>query len=175
MTTISTITITTFLNNILDGNLDAVRSQENINELINAIGKINPRGYDLIPLFAAFGLYEDDEDDEDDEELRKEMFEYLLSIPTIDVSKVVVHHDGGDWTDTIMSTFHMMSSTDVSVEICNMILQHPSMDVEKLNTIDHDKYTPLDLAVEYNPKIVPLLISKGAIYNTSVSGKNPQG
>ena len=168
MTTISTITITTFLNNILDGNLDAVRSQENINELINAIGKINPRGYDLIPLFAAFGLYEDDK------ELGKEMFEDLLSIPTIDVSKVVVHHDGGDWTDTIMSTFHIMSSTDVSVEICNMILQHPSMDVEKLNTIDHDKYTPLDLAVEYNPKIVPLLRSKGAINNTSVSGKNPQ-
>ena len=169
MTTISTMTITTFLNAIMDGDLDAVRSQENINELVNAIGRINPRGYNLIPLFAAFGLYEDNK------ELGKEMFKYLLSIPTIDVSKIVVHHNGGDWSDEIFSTFHMMSSNDVSEEICNMILQHPSMNVEKLNSIDHDDYTPLDLAVEYNPKIMNLLISKGAINNTSVSGKNPQG
>jgi len=169
MTTISTMTITTFLNAIITGNLDAVRSQENINELVNAIGKIIPKGYDLIPLIAAFAYYEDDK------ELGKEILEYLLSIPTIDVSQIVVHHNGGGWSDDIFSTFHTMSSIDVSVEICNMILQHPSMDVEKLNTINHDKYTPLDIAVEYNPKIVPLLISKGAIYNTSVSGKNPQG
>lgn len=165
----TTMTITTFLSAIFDGNLDKVRSQENINELVNAIGRINPRGYDLIPLFAALAYYEDNKI------LGKEMLEYLLSIPTIDVSQIVVHHNGDDWCDEIFSMFHMMSYTDVSVEICNMILQHPSMDVEKLNTIDHDDYTPLDLAVEYNPKIVPLLISKGAIYNTSVSGKNPQG
>ena len=41
------MTITTFLDAIINGNLDTVRSQENINELVNAIGKITPKGYDL--------------------------------------------------------------------------------------------------------------------------------
>ena len=72
------MSITNYLNEILNGNLEKVKTYDD--SLINKIGRINPNGYDLIPLFVAIGLYEEDK------EKGKMMIEYLLSIPSIDIS-----------------------------------------------------------------------------------------
>jgi hypothetical protein len=128
--------------------------------MINKIGRINPYGYDLIPLFAAIGLFNENQ------EKGKEMLEYLLSISTINVSKVVLYKPGGGWTNETNTIYHLISSVNISDEICNMILDHPSFNIDVLNKIDHDDYRPLDLADEYNPNIVKLLENKGAINNT---------
>jgi len=149
------MSINNFLNDILNGNLDKVKSYD-IN-LINEIGRVNPKGYDLIPLFAAIGLYTENP------EKGKEMLEYLLSIPTVNVSKKVLYEPGGDWTNEINTVFHLLGSDNISEDVCKMILDHPSFDIDTLNTIDHDDYRPLDLADEYNSDIVYLLESKGAI------------
>tara|TARA_B100001093_G_scaffold144560_1_gene137189 strand:- start:189 stop:674 length:486 start_codon:yes stop_codon:yes gene_type:complete len=149
------MSINDYLNEIISGNIDKVKNYET--NLINEIGKINPRGYDLIPLFAALNLLIQDK------EKGEEMIEYLLSIPNLNISKKVVHVNGGDWTNEIFTTFHILSSDNISREVCENILNHSSFDLEALNTIDHDDYRPLDLADEYNPDIVELLENKGAL------------
>ena len=63
------MSITNYLNEILNGNLEKVKTYDD--SLINKIGRINPNGYDLIPLFVAIGLYEEDK------EKGKMMIEYL--------------------------------------------------------------------------------------------------
>ena len=146
------MSINNYLKEILNGDLDKVKSYDT--NLINEIGKVNPKGYDLIPLFAAIALYS-----ENNEKGRK-MIEYLLSIPNVNVSKKVV--SGGQWTNEITTLYHLISSVSIDEETCGMILNHPSFNIDIINTIDHDDYRPLDLADKYNPKIVNLLESKGA-------------
>ena len=148
------MSITEYLKDIINGNVDKVKSYDN--SLVNEIGRINPRGYDLIPLFAAVGLYIENP------EKGKEILEYLLSIPTINVSKVVLYKPGGDWTNEINTIYHIISSDDIPEDICKMILDHESLNTDVLNIIDHDDYRPLDLADKYNPDIVTLLENKGA-------------
>ena len=154
------MSITKYLNDIFNGNLDAVKSQNN--KLLNTVGRLNPKGYDLIPLFAAIGLLTEKPNE------GKKMLEYLLSLDTINVSKVVIHDNGNNWTNEINTIFHLISSTDIPIDICKLILEHRSVDISVINTIDHDDYTPLDLAYEYNPNIVKLLESKGAKRNWRV-------
>lgn len=149
------MSINEYLNEIINGNIDKVKTYET--NLINEIGKINPRGYDLIPLFAALNLLIQDK------EKGEEMIEYLLSNPNLNVSKKVVQVNGGDWTNEIFTTFHILSSVNIPREVCENILNHSSFDLEALNTIDHDDYRPLDLADKYNPDIVELLENKGAL------------
>ena len=48
------MSINEYLNEIINGNIDKVKTYET--NLINQIGKINPKGYNLIPLFAALNL-----------------------------------------------------------------------------------------------------------------------
>ncbi len=92
------------------------------------------------------------------------MIEYLLSISSINISNVVLYKPGGGWTNETNTIYHIISSSNnISEEICEMILSHPSFNVDVLNIVDHDDYRPLDLADEYNPNIVNLLESKGAI------------
>lgn len=149
------MSINNYLKDIINGNLDKVKSYDN--NLINKIGRINPNGYDLIPLFAAVGLYNENQ------ERGKEILEHLLSISTINVSKVVLYKPGGGWTNETNTIYHLISSTNISEEICKMILEHPTFNIDVLNIVDHDDYRPLDLADEYNPNIVNLLESKGGI------------
>lgn len=150
------MSITNYLNEILNGNLEKVKTYDV--SLINKIGRINPNGYDLIPLFAAIGLYEEDN------EKGKMMIEYLLSIPSLDISNTVLYQPGGGWSNEINTIYHIISSSNnISEEICEMIVSHPSFNVDVLNIVDHDDYRPLDLADKYNPNIVNLLESKGAI------------
>ena len=125
------------------------------NALVNKIGRTNPKGYNVIPLFAALGLYLENQ------EKGMEMFNYLLGIPDINVSKIVIQDNS--WVKETRTIFHLISMENIPEDICKMILDHPSFDINALNTIDHDDYRPLDLADEYNRNIVKLLKSKGAI------------
>ena len=147
------MSITNYLNDILNGNLNKVKSYDN--SLINEIGRINPKGYDLIPLFVAIGLYLENQ------EKGKEMIDYLLSIPNVNVSKIVEYNGG--FVNEINTVFHLISSVNISEEICNLFLNHSSFKKDTLNVINHDDYRPLDLADEYNPNISTLLQNNGAI------------
>ncbi len=154
------MSITEYLTDILNGDLDKVQSYNH--DLINKVGQINGINGYLIPLFSALGL------STNNPEKGREMIEYLLSIPTINVSKIVKIETPDDWTNEIDTVFHYLCEPNIPTDIYELILNHPSMDVNALNTINHDDYTPLDLADEYNPNIVELLESKGAIRNWRV-------
>jgi hypothetical protein len=154
------MSINSYLTHILNGNLEIVKTFDNA--LVNKIGRINPKGYNVIPLFAALGLYLENQ------EKGMEMLNYLLDIPDINVSKIVIHDNGSGWVKETRTIFHLISMEKISKDICKMILDHPSFDINALNTIDHDDYRSLDLADEYNPNIVKLLESKGAIRHLRV-------
>lgn len=147
------MSINSLLTHILEGNIETVKTFDHA--LVNQIGRINPKGYDCIPLFAALGLYLENQ------EKGLKMFNYLLGIPNINVSKIVIQDSG--WVKETRTIFHLIGMENIPGDICKMILDHPSVNVNALNTIDHDDYRPLDLADKYNPNIVKLLESKGAI------------
>jgi len=160
------MSINSLLTHILEGNIEKVKTFDNA--LVNQIGRINPKGYDCIPLFSALGLYLENQ------EKGLKMFNYLLGIPNINVSKIVIQDNG--WVKETRTIFHLISIENIPEDICKMILDHPSVNIDTLNTIDHDDYRPLDLADKYNPNIVKLLESRGAIRHWRVGpGFKPKG
>ena len=89
------------------------------------------------------------------------MIDLILECPTLQVSTKYNPVDYGDWTE-LETVFHVMAMFTVPLDICRRILDHPTLDTNALNSVNHDDYTPLDLAVEYHPNLVPFLKAKGA-------------
>ena len=152
--------INQYLKNIYDGNIDKVKEKGDI--FINSVGRLNPKGYNLIPIFACLALVLEKPN------IGREMLTYLLSHSTINVSQIVIQNNGEGWTNEIFTTYHIMSNEKINHDVCEQILNHDSFDVNVLNKIDHDDYTPLDLADEYNKEIIKLLESRNAIRNFRV-------
>ena len=95
----------------------------------------------------------------------REMIDLILECPPLQVSTKYNPVDYGDtsgnWTE-LETVFHVMAMFTVPLDICRRILDHPTLDTNALNSVNHDDYTPLDLAVEYHPNLVPFLKAKGA-------------
>ena len=92
---------------------------------------------------------------------KAEMIDFILECPNLQVSTVITTPIR-EWIE-LDTVFHFMAEHTVPLDICSRILNHPSLDIKVLNSINHDDYRPLDLALEYHPDLVPLLKTKGAI------------
>lgn len=125
---------------VLQGDIDYVR--DNIH-LINKVYK------GTIPLIAAIASE------------KRELIDFMLECPDIKVSTKIITPET-NWSAELDTVFHFMAEYAVPLDICQRILEHPSFDPEVLNSVNHDDYAPLDLAVEYHPKLVPLMEAKGA-------------
>ena len=134
-----------FIKLIMDLNLKGVRERI---ELVNTILPVTKHTRST-PLIAALASE------------NREMIDLILECPTLQVSTKYNPVDYGDWTE-LETVFHVMAMFTVPIDICRRILDHPTLDTNALNSVNHDDYTPLDLAVEYHPNLVPFLKAKGA-------------
>lgn len=90
-----------------------------------------------------------------------EIIDLILECPNLQVSTIITTPIR-DWIE-LETVFHVMAMFTIPIDICRRILNHPSLDIKALNSVNHDDYRPLDLALEYHPDLVPLLKRKGAI------------
>lgn len=142
------------LKDISNLNYDKILSYNNIDELINKEGYIGNSEYLLNPLITAISVYHNNP------EVATKIIKFLMKNKNINVSRVFILKGKNGWSDEIYSVFHLIAELNIPYDICELILNSPSFNVESLNTINHDDYRPLDLADEYNKDIVKLIESK---------------
>jgi len=123
------------------------------------------------PLIAVLTLLEEKET----ENKGRKIINLLLSFNNINVSFCVIRPLWGNGFEK-HTLFHMIGECDdIPKDICELILNHKSMNLDTLNLINHDDYRPLDLADHYNKGIVELLESKGALRHWRVGpGDKPK-
>ena len=152
-----------YVTDIMKGKLNEVKLYDS--SIINEVGRLIGIGYDLTPIMSALLFLENDKG--------TEILQYLLNTPSVNVSKVVSHNSSHSETpNEIHTVFHMIcSDLNTPTNICEMILEHSSVDINVLNFLDHNNYRPLDYADKYNPNIVQLLENKGALRYKQVDPK----
>ena len=124
---------------------------ENVREDIHLVNTILPMGKYTrsTPLIVALASE------------NREMIDLILECPTLQVSTEIIT-SVYDWVE-LETVFHVMAMYAVPLDICQRILNHPTLDTKVLNSVNHDDYRPLDLALEYHPDLVPFLKTKGAL------------
>ena len=111
-------------------------------------------------LVAALVLFEEEKLNEG-----RQIIDLLLNFNDINVS-FIIKFPNWDPRDGIEkhTLFHMIGEGEcIPKDVCELILNHKSMNLDTLNLINHDDYRPLDLADHYNKDIVELMESKGAL------------
>lgn len=134
-----------FMKHIMQGDTEKVR------EGIELVNTILPMGKHTksTPLIVAIATG------------NSEIIDLILECPNLQVSTIITTPIR-DWIE-LETVFHVMAMFTIPIDICRRILNHPSLDIKALNSVNHDDYRPLDLALEYHPDLVPLLKTKGAI------------
>jgi len=134
-----------FMKHIVQGDIEKVRKDIHLVNTVLPMGKYTKS----TPLIAAIASE------------KTEMIDFILECPNLQVSTIITTPIR-DWVE-LETVFHLMAMYTIPLDICTRILNHPSLDIKVLNSVNHDDYRPLDLALEYHPDLVPLLKTKGAI------------
>jgi len=134
------------MKHIMQGDVEKVREDIHLVNTILPLGKYARS----TPLIAALASE------------NREMIDLILECPTLQVSTEIITPET-NWSAELDTVFHVMAMFTVPLDICRRILNHPTLDTKVLNSVNHDDYRPLDLALEYHPGLVPFLKTKGAM------------